>query len=119
MGLVAIWFMPGALFALILAICEVDLLWQVLAFLVTTVAALILYKKLIRPFFKPQQTNAQALIGQEAIITEDVDNLQGCGAAKVGGLIWSVRAQKEEALLVGDVVIVADIQGNKLICYKK
>ncbi len=123
MDMVTVWFMPSALIAMILGILKVSILVQCIVFVVLTVVMLILSKTVLKKFFKPKapaRTNVEALIGQEALIVEAVDNRHGVGSAKLNGLVWSARAENEEDVLVpGDVVIVKAISGVKLICVKK
>lgn len=61
-------------------------------------------------------TNADAVIGEKAIITERVCNIENKGLAKVRGQIWSARSADGEDLEVGTIVSVISIQGVKLIC---
>ncbi len=120
MGLVSVWFLPGALIALILSLCKVDLLWQILAFVVLAVVMLVFGKTIFRPFGKKEKTNTDTLIGKTALITEQVDNIRGLGTAKVGAQVWSARAETEaEIFEVGEQVTIVQIQGVKLICRKK
>ena len=119
-GLVSIWFIPGALTALVLSLFDVSVIWQACAFVVLSLVALILSRKLIHPRGKIEKTNADALIGQTAVITEAVCNIEGCGAAKVDGKVWSARTENEgETLEVGELVEIVEIRGVKLICRKK
>lgn len=121
MGLVAVWFMPGALVALILSFFHVNLAWQVVAFVGVSVLMTVLGLRWVRPKMrkKAYATNAMSLIGQEALVVEKVDRLAGTGAARISGMVWTVRAADEaEEINVGDVVMVEAIQGNKLICRK-
>ena len=120
MGLVAVWFMPGALVALVLSLFDVGLPWQIVAFVVLAVVLLLFGRKLFRPFNKKEKTNTEALIGQIAVITEQVCNVESRGAAKLNGQEWSARAEQEgETLEVGDRVEVVEIRGVKLICRKR
>lgn len=120
MGLVSIWFIPGALVALVLSFFHLGLGWQVSAFLVLSLVALILGRRFIQPRSKIEKTNTEALIGQTAVITEQVCNVEGRGAAKVDGKIWSARTESEgDTLEVGELVEIVDIRGVRLICRKK
>jgi membrane protein implicated in regulation of membrane protease activity len=121
--MVTIWFMPSALITLILALFELDIWLQCTVFVLLTTVMLILSKTVFRSVFQkkaPERTNADALIGQEALILEPIDNAQGLGSAKLHGLVWSARAANENDVFVpGDIVIVKAISGVKLICVKK
>ena len=120
MGLVAVWFMPGALISLVLSLFDVGLPWQIAVFVVLAVVLLLFGRKLFRPFNKKVKTNTEALIGQIAVITEKVCNVESRGAAKLNGQEWSARAEQDDlSLEVGDRVLVVAIRGVKLICRKQ
>ena len=64
-------------------------------------------------------TNADAVIGEEAVVTEAIDNIKGCGQVKVKGQIWSARAYDQETKYEkGEILNVVAIEGVKLICKK-
>lgn len=117
MGLVAIWFVPGALVALILSLFSVPMPWQILAFGVLSAITLLLGLRIRR---KKTKTNVDSLVGKTVLITEEVNNIEARGTGKLNGQVWSVRAKNpEEALVPGDLAIVVAIEGVKLICRKK
>ena len=117
MGLVSIWFVPGALFALTLSLLNFEPYLQIIVFAATSVVTLFLGLTLKR---KKTKTNVDSVIGQTALIIEEVNNIEGRGAAKLGGQIWSARAKNpSETLLPGDQVVVLAVEGVKLICRKK
>ena len=116
-GLVAIWFVPGALVALIMSLFSVPLPWQILAFGIISVITLFLGLKIRR---KKTKTNVDSLIGKIVLITEEVNNIEARGAGKLNGQVWSVRAKDPaQALVPGDQAVVVAIEGVKLICRKK
>ncbi|MBQ8907364.1 MAG: NfeD family protein [Clostridia bacterium] len=117
--LVAIWFAPGALVAMILAFCSVSPWIQLPVFIVLTVAFLFLGQKVFKKMFKfdKEKFNVDAVIGERCLVTERVDNLAGAGAVKVKGLQWAARSLNEgEIFEVGDTVEVIAVEGVKLIC---
>lgn len=117
-GLVSIWFAIGALAALIAAMTGGQLWLQVLWFLVVSVAALVLTRPLARKYVnaRMQPTNADALIGKSCVVTEPIDNVQGTGAVKIGGRVWTARAEREDVRLpAGCMAKVLRIEGVKLI----
>lgn len=117
LALVALWFVPGALAAMIMSLFDVAPLWQILAFASTSVLMLIIGLSIRR---KKPKTNVESVIGQTVLITEEVNNIEGRGAGKLGGLVWSVRTQTpEEALVPGELAVVLSVEGVKLICRKK
>ena len=117
--LVAIWFAPGALVAMILAFCSVSPWIQLPVFIVLTVAFLFLGQKVFKKMFKfdKEKFNVDAVIGERCLVPERVDNLAGAGAVKVKGLQWAARSLNEgEIFEVGDTVEVIAVEGVKLIC---
>ena len=121
--LVAIWFVPGALISMIIALFGVDFWIQAVVFIAISAASLILFftvfKKRI-PKKKKHQTNADALIGAKGIVEEEINNIHETGSVKVHGLVWTARSANEDTIIpVGTVVRVAEISGVKLICEPK
>lgn len=117
-GLVSLWFAFGALAAVLAAVLGAPIWLQLLWFFVVSVAALWLTRPLVKKFVnaKVQPTNADALIGRECIVTEDIDNIRAQGAVKVGGMEWTARAADDGVkFAAGAVVRVTAIEGVKLI----
>lgn len=120
-GLVSIWFAIGALAALIAALLNAPLWLQMVWFLAVSVATLVLTRPLAQRYVnsRTQPTNADALIGKDCIVTEDIDNLAGSGAVKIGGKVWTARSEDENThFAAGDVVTAVKIEGVKLIVRK-
>ena len=96
--LIAIWFMAGALAALLVSIiCPV--LWvQVLVFLAVSIAALAVTRPLIAKKVKPdfEPTNADAVIGMRAKGTAAIAPDEP-GRVFVNGLSWAAASQEELA----------------------
>ena len=119
--LVSVWFIPAALISMILAFCSVDLWIQLVVFIVVSLALIIFMKPIFKNVFgvKPIATNADAVIGERAVVIEPIDNLAGRGQVKVKGQIWTARASDKDAKYEKDEVLnVVAIEGVKLICKK-
>ena len=122
MGLTTIWFAGGALVAFILAMIGVGLPVQIIVFLLVSTVLLILTRPLAMKFFNQerQRTNAEGLIGQKAVVLEQIDTIRGTGRAEVNGLEWSAKTEDPENIIeAGEVVIIDGIQGVKLIVRKE
>ena len=119
-ALISVWFIPGAIVALILSLFGVPLWVQIVVFAVISILLLVFTRKLVKKFLagKGQPTNADAVIGQKAVVTERVSNIEETGAVKVMGKEWTARSEGGEIFDVGDVVTVKEISGVKLICNK-
>ena len=118
MGLTTIWFAGGALIAAIAAAFSLPVWLQIVLFLVVSLVLLYLTRPIAVKYFNKDRvkTNAESLVGQQAIVISEVDNLQGIGQVTVGGREWSARSINEgRQLPVGSVVGVRAISGVKLI----
>ncbi len=117
-GLVSIWFALGAFCALIAALLRAPLWLQIVWFLAVSIATLCLTRPLAQKYVnaRVQPTNADAVIGREGLVTEEISNVEGKGAVKVGGKVWTARSAEDSAHFVpGDIVMVDRIEGVKLI----
>ncbi|MBQ8208272.1 MAG: NfeD family protein [Clostridia bacterium] len=121
-ALVAVWFMPGALIALILSALDLPIWLQVLVFAVTSAVMLLLSKTIFRKYIRKNpiiKTNSDALMGETAIVTEDIDNLEGRGQIKINAQYWSARSSDPSVRIEkGSLVKIVSIEGVKLICDK-
>ena len=120
-GLVSIWFALGALAALISALLHAPLWLQVVWFVLVSVVALILTRPLARKYINSRTTptNADMVIGKDAVVTERIDNLPGKGAVMLEGKTWTARMNDEaQTAEIGETVRVLRIEGVKLIVTK-
>lgn len=118
MGLATIWFAGGALVAAIAAGFGMPLIVQIGLFFAVSLILLYFTRPIAIKYFNKDRvkTNAESLVGKQAIVTSEIDNLQGIGQVTVGGLEWSARTSKdEEKLPVGAVADIVAINGVKLI----
>lgn len=115
-GLVSIWFVGGALAGLIADLAGGSFTVQLALFAI--VSALLLAAT--RPFVKRMQkgeasaTNADRVLGMEAKVVEDIDDLAATGAVYVDGKTWSARTGDERCIPAGQTVTVQRIEGVKL-----
>ena len=118
MGLTTIWFAGGALIATIASLFGVPLALQVILFLVASALLLYFTRPLAVKYFNRDRvrTNAESLVGRQAIVISEIDNLQGIGQVNVGGMEWSARTRVDGVRLpVGTVTTILAINGVKLI----
>ena len=117
-GLISIWFALGALAALISALFHAPVWLQVVWFIAVSVLALILTRPLVRKYVNSRTTptNADMVIGKDAMVTERIDNLRSKGAVTLEGKTWTARMDDERrSAEVGETVRVLRIEGVKLI----
>ena len=118
MGLTTIWFAGGALIAAIASLFRAPFVVQVILFLVVSVVLMFFTRPLAVKYFNKDRvrTNAESLVGRQAIVISEIDNLQGTGQVNVGGMEWSARTKEDGVTIpVGTVTTVLAINGVKLV----
>lgn len=115
-GLTSIWFAAGALAALVCALLNGPLWLQITLFIIVSILCLLAVRPLAKRYLngKVQPTNVDRILGEEAQVTEDIDNIQGRGAVTIGGITWSARSQNGETIPTGALVKVLRIEGVKV-----
>lgn len=122
MGLTTVWFAGGALAATLASLLGLPLAIQIILFLVVSGLLLFFTRPIAVKYFNKDRvrTNAESLVGRQAIVISEIDNLQGIGQVNVGGMEWSARTRDGNITLpVGAVVVVLAIDGVKLIVEEK
>lgn len=122
MGLTTVWFAGGALMATLASLAGAPLPVQIILFLAVSGLLLFFTRPIAVKYFNKDRvrTNAESLVGRQAIVISEIDNLQGVGQVNVGGMEWSARTRDENITLpVGAVAIVLAIDGVKLIVEEK
>lgn len=120
--LVSIWFMLGAIGALIAALCHTAFLVQIIVFIAITVITLAATRPIVRKKLnvKFEKTNADRCIGQDAIVIEEINNLLPQGQVKVDGKVWTARSSVQDKTIPQNAVVrVEKIDGVKLIVSTK
>ncbi len=118
MGLTSIWFAGGALVAVLSAVLGLPIFLQVLLFFMVSLLMLFFTRPVAVKYFNKDRvkTNVESLVGRQAVVTSEIDNLQAIGQVTVGGQEWSARSCEDRVRIpVGSVVNVVSISGVKLI----
>ena len=115
-GLTSIWFAAGALAALIAALLGGPLWIQLTLFLAVSLLCLLAVRPLARRHLNNSvvPTNADRVIGAQAQVTEDIDNIHGKGAVIIRGMTWSARSEDGGPITAGTMVRVLHIEGVKV-----
>jgi membrane protein implicated in regulation of membrane protease activity len=117
LGLTSIWFAGGAVVAVIAAL-QAPIWLQILLFFAVSLLLLFFTRPVAVRYFNKDRvrTNVESMIGRQAIVTSEIDNLQGIGQVTVGGQEWSARTEKDGLnLQPGTVVDIVAVSGVKLI----
>lgn len=116
-GLTTIWFAAGALAALVLALLKVGTGIQVAVFLILSLVLLATTRKIFVNKLRTgsEKTNVDALVGEEAVVLEDITP-HNTGLVKVKGQNWTAVAHDKDATILKDTTVtVKAIEGVKLI----
>ena len=118
MGLTTIWFAGGALAAALISIPGTPLALQILVFRIVSGILLYFTRPVAVKYFNRDRirTNVESMIGRQAIVISEINNLEGIGQVNTGGMEWSARSSYHNVVLpVGAVVTVLGVDGVKLI----
>lgn len=118
MGLTTIWFAGGALAAALISIPETPIVLQIIVFLVVSLILLYFTRPVAVKYFNKDRvrTNIEGMIGKQAIVVSEINNVEGIGQVNTGGMEWSARSSYHNVILpVGAVVTVMAVDGVKLI----
>ena len=116
-NLVSVWFVAGGVAAFIAALLGAELSVQVGVFVLVTAVLLIFTMPAARRLLQnsKQATNSDRIIGQEAVVTEEISNIKGTGQIKVLGSTWSASSEEGSISPVGSRVSIIKISGVKAV----
>lgn len=120
MGLTTIWFSLGAVAAAIASGLEAPIWLQIVLFSVVSVLVMIL----VRPFAvkvinkERIKTNIEEIVGEKAVVIEEIDNEKEKGMVRFRGVEWMARSVDGSILAVDEIVTIDTVSGVKLIVRK-
>lgn len=118
MGLISIWFAVGALAALLVEKLHGGVYLQMIICLVVSLVVMYFTRPIAIKYFNKERhkTNADSLIGKQAVVTGRIHNLEGVGKAVVSGQEWSAKSLEDDQIFEeGEIVKIVKIKGVKLI----
>ena len=118
LGLTTICCAGGALVAIFAAVVGAPIWLQAIIFILVSLVLLFFTRPIAVKYFNKDRvkTNVESMVGRQAIVISEIDNLQGIGQVTVAGQEWSARSADEQAkIAVGAVVAVVAVNGVKLI----
>ena len=122
-SLVSIWFVGGALAAFIVSYFTGNIWIEVVVFLAVSVLLLVLLRPLAGKLSVKQKdqmvSGAKAMIGRQAVVTEEIDNVHARGAVQVNGQYWTAKTELFKDTIPKDTIVdIIDVDGVKLIVRK-
>lgn len=116
-SLVSIWFMIGAMVALILDLTGASIAVQVIVFFVVSTISLLFFLFVIKPKLNKkteiEKTNADRIIKQEGIVLVEINPLENTGQIRVKGQIWSASSYDDLIIPKNCLIKVKEIKGVK------
>lgn len=118
-GLTTIWFAIAAAVSFILSLLNLNVYIQIIAFFLISILLLIFTRPIIRKTLvkEKEKTNADKIIGEKALVIEEINPLMGMGQIKISGAVWSAKA--DELIAKDETVIIKDIKGVHAIVEKE
>ena len=119
--LISVWFVCGAVAAMIAAVYGASPTVQFIFFAAVSAVTLAATRPLVKRLSHGHtaRTNADRVIGREARVTEAVDNDAPSGAVYVDGKTWTARSVDGTVIPAGALVKVKEISGVKLMVQEK
>lgn len=121
-GLTTIWFAGGALIAAVLSWAGVGIAVQWGAFLLISLVLLIFTRPLAVRYMNRgmTRTNVDSLIGEKAVVIQEINNLAQTGQVRINDIEWMARTASDEELIPAHTVVeIEAVQGVKLIVKKQ
>ncbi|MFY0523070.1 NfeD family protein [Archangium gephyra] len=115
-GFVVLWFAVGALAASLIAALGLGINVQLLVFMSVSLALFAgsrtIFKKAFMRNASKMKTGVEAMVGQEAVVTEALVDGHG-GTVRINGELWSARSLGG-GVATGELVVVEQVEGLKL-----
>ena len=108
MGLTTIWFAGGAVAGFIASMLGANVVIQAVVFFVVSIVLLIFTRPFAVRYINSNKTktNIDGLIGQEALVLEEINNIRETGCARLEGKEWTARSVDDTVIPADTVVIV-------------
>lgn len=115
-SLVSLWFVIGALAALLVSLLTAPIWLQITVFILVSAILLLLLRPIATKYLIPKisHTNADSVIGTTGYVTAAIDNVEAVGQVKLGGKFWSARSSSGELIAERTLVRVDRIEGVKV-----
>ena len=116
-GLTTIWFAGGALIAALASYFGAGLLIQIFVFCGVSFVLLIFTRPIAVKYMnqKVENTNVNSLIGQKAVVTQQIHNLTQTGQVKINDIEWMARTYNDDIIPENAIVVIKEVKGVKLI----
>lgn len=115
-NMTTVWAAISALLMIFICKTQIGFKWQILIFLVLTIAFILFTRPLVmkKLGLGKNVTNVNTMEGQEVLVTKAVSTFEKGLAKAVNGVMWSVTAENGGEIAEGTVCVVTKVEGNTL-----
>ena len=121
-AITTIWFAGGALIAAVLSWMGMGIAVQWGVFLLISLVLLIFTRPLAVRYMNRgvTKTNVDSLIGEKAVVIQEINNLAQTGQVRINDIEWMARTVSDEELIPAHTVVeIEAVRGVKLIVKKQ
>jgi membrane protein implicated in regulation of membrane protease activity len=119
-NLVSIWFVIGAVIAMLTSLIGLPLWGQIAVFVISSGIVLFFVRPLATKYVnsKTIKTNIDALVGRITVAKTDIDNFKMSGRVDMDGTTWLAKSVDDSVIATGEEIKVVKVEGAKLIVEK-
>ena len=116
-GFLVFWLAIGALISMVVSLFTDNILIQTATFVISSAILIFATKPFVKKFAKTKdvKTNAFSIIGQNGVVTKEIDSINAKGQVKVDGETWSKERKNDIDIPKGTEVEVLEIKGVKAV----
>ena len=116
-GFLIFWLAIGALISMVVSLFTDNILIQTATFVISSAILIFATKPFVKKFAKTKdvKTNAFSIIGQNGVVTKEIDSINAKGQVKVDGETWSAVGKNDIDIPKGTEVEVLEIKGVKAV----
>ena len=116
-GFLVFWLSIGALISMVVSLFTDNIFIQTAVFVISSAILIFATKPFVKKFAKTKnvKTNAFSIIGQNGIVTKDIDSINSKGQVKIDGETWSAIGKDDMDIPKGTEIEVLEIKGVKAI----
>lgn len=121
-GFLVIWLSAGSLCAMVTSFFTDNIIIQTAVFVIASAIFICFTRPLAKKLTKKDKnvvTNAFAIVGKKAIVTQDINPTLGVGQVKVDGQVWSAKCKGDKIIPKDTEVLILAIDGVKAVVSSK
>ncbi len=117
-GITTIWFAGGSVVALFAAALDASIWVQLILFIAISIVLLFFTRPVLMKHYSKliTKTNVEEVVGETALVMEDISNLESKGKVSVNGMEWSARSVDDNIVIfANEKVVIKKVEGVKLL----